>query len=141
MFRNENEKFLFVRHAVAGAIILGILFVVGTLPAAAADKNAVSHVYNYSYDEVFQGSQEAIQRLGWFDTGKNKDKGTISGYGMHAGCKVPFDIQIETVNAKPETKVTVSANKGGCFGIHTVSQNATKNAILSELQKVLATYH
>jgi hypothetical protein len=140
MFKNENEKSLFVRRAFA-AILLGILFISGTLPAAAADKNAVSHVYNYSYDEVFQGSQEAIQRLGWFDTGKNKDKGTISGHGMFAGCKVPFEIHIETVSAKPETKVTVSANKGGCFGIHKNSQNGVKNDILSELQKVLATYH
>jgi hypothetical protein len=120
-------------------------------PAAQAkDKppEEFTRVYQNTYDEVFQASLDAIQRMGLFVIDKDKGKGTISGNGVYQAItgagprnfKTTFDIHIETVSAKPETRMTINAAhfRGllGSFGENNLKQN-----FLSEVQKVLATYH
>jgi hypothetical protein len=114
------------------------------------DKNQdeeATHVYSHTYDEVFQGALETIERMGMFATDKDKDKGKIGGNGNYRGktwqgvprdLPVTFDIQIETVNAKPETQVVVKAKATGWKAKGYGQEFA--NEFSGELQKVLATY-
>jgi hypothetical protein len=110
------------------------------------DKDLEStQVFQHTYDEVFQASQEAIERMGVFVGAKDKDKGTISGDCLYqpppAGgkYKLTYDILIETLNTKPETRVTINA-KAKAMMAGTV-EKGFKLRFLSELQKVLSTYH
>jgi hypothetical protein len=86
----------------------------------------------------------AIERMGYFITAKDKDKGTISGNGIFysktsvglKGRKCTFDIHIKTLNTKPETRVTINAN------VEVWGESASgrlKERLSNELQKVLAT--
>jgi len=120
------------------AVILVVLTVASWAPGAPKkDKDQdqeFTPVYQHTVDEVFQASQEAIERLGWFVTDKDKDKGTISGY--HPAYKTAFDIHIEALNTKPETRVTIT--------VKTKYRNFRKDIeqrLPTQIQKVLATYH
>lgn len=122
----------------------------GARPAVPGkDKDeAPSQVYQHSYDEVFQASLETIERMGLFVTDKDKDKGTISGNGEYhypcgaavpCGGKLTFEVNIETVSAKPEVRVTMRPK----FLMH-----ITRGPRLTfppdffiQLQKVMSTYH
>jgi hypothetical protein len=156
--KNECERSWWSgRVAVtAFALVLGVLTFCGNaaslpkpggaVPAVPGkDKEeALTRVYQHTYDEVFQASLETIERLGMFVTDKDKDKGTISGNGEYsypcgaAGpCrpKLTFDINVETVSAKPEVRVKIQMvppRRGrGVF----------PPVFFAELQKVLSTYH
>ena len=105
-----------------------------------------TQIYSHTYDEVFQAAQETIERMGMFVTDKDKDKGTISGNGEYhyvsglgpGRLTLTFNIVIETVSAKAETRVTINEkHKGHALGW----EKAFKKDFLSELQKMLATYH
>jgi len=132
-----------------GRLVLAALVVLITafllFPAAQAKEGksrVVTQVCQRSYDEVFQASQEAVGRLGYSVTDKDKDKGTISGGGtnpMIVGAEITFDIRIEALNSKPETRVTMSSRlkKHGLTG---GGPGEFPERFLSELQKVLATY-
>ncbi len=118
----------------------------GTGAARKSDKDQeFTRVYQYTYDEVFQASQEAIEQMDYFITHKDKDKGTISGNGIFysktsvgpMGKKCTFDIHIETLNTKPETRVTIKANVE-VWGASASSR--LKERLSSEIRKVLATY-
>ncbi len=54
------------------------------------------------------------------------------------GKKCTFDIHIETLNTKPETRVTINASVE-VWGAPAASR--LKERFSNELQKVLATYH
>jgi hypothetical protein len=123
-------------------------------PVQAKDKlpEETSQVYQHTYDEVFQASQDAIERLGCFVTAADKGSGTITGGGKcatyhacpGASLKVDFQMKIETVSAKPETRVSVDAKTKGEFGAYACVGGARKNfkdLLLNEVQKVLSTYH
>jgi hypothetical protein len=120
--------------------MLVVLTVAPWAPGATKkDQNYEStHVYQHTYDEVFQASQEAIERLGYFVTGKDKDKGTISG--NDADGRISFDIHIEALNTKPETRVTMNVKFKWCFSCAGSSKDAERRLSI-QLQKVLATYH
>jgi ankyrin repeat protein len=116
------------------------------LGASKSDKGQeFTRIYQHTYDEVFQASQKAIERMGYFVTAQDKDKGTISGNGIFytktsvgiKGRKCTFDIHIETLNAKPETRVTINANVE-VWGASASSR--LKERFSNELQNVLATY-
>jgi len=142
---------------VAVALVLGVLIFGGyaaalpkpggAVPAVPSkDKDeALTRVYQHTYDEVFQASLEATERMGLFVTAQDKDKGTISGKGSHQqkGVQLPrdwtFDIHIETLSTKPETRVTINASSRGW--VLASEKAAFKQDMASELQKVLATYH
>jgi hypothetical protein len=142
---------------VAVALVLGVLIFGGYAaavpkpggapPAAPSkDKDQVfTQIYLHTYDEVFQASLEAIERMGLFVTAQDKDKGTISGKGSHQqkGVQLPrdwtFDIHIETLSTKPETRVTINASSRGW--VLASEKAAFKQDMASELQKVLSTYH
>jgi len=117
--------------------------------ASAKDKPENStRIYTHTYDEVFQASQETIERMGLFITDKDKDKGTISGNGKYrvlcgyGPCfmTLTFDIRLETVSTKPETRVTIDV-KRQASAFNPRGQSEVKNEFLSQLQKTLATYH
>jgi hypothetical protein len=118
------------------------------LPAAPKKDDTSSQVYQHTYDEVFQASLEAIERLGLFVAAQDKDKGTVSGNGAYrmqcvAGpcdMNVTFGIRIQTVSTKPETRVTIDATRHGMTG-HGEGITQFKNAFLRAVQQVLSTYH
>jgi len=129
------------------AVILVVMTASCLAPGASkSDKDQeFTRVYQHTYDEVFQASQEAIERTGYFITHKDKDKGTISGNGIFysktsvglMSKKCTFDFHIETLNTKPETRVTINANVE-VWGAPAASR--LKERFSDELQKVLATY-
>jgi hypothetical protein len=113
-----------------------------------------TRIYQHTYDEVFQASQEAIERLGCFVT--DKDKGTVSGSVQiiqkpgSDPVDYPFDLHIEALNTKPETRVTINTDKwksirwrGPTFSGWQIKakESSFKVKLMSELQKTLATYH
>jgi hypothetical protein len=109
-----------------------------------------SYIYAFTYDEVFAGCLDAIARLGAFVETQDKTKGRITGHGMHEEPggyqrgKVNFEITINTVSGKPETRVTIVSTKKacglGCGGINRRGATDFNEQVLGELQKVLATY-
>jgi uncharacterized protein YndB with AHSA1/START domain len=120
------------------AVVLGVLATVSFASSAfGKDKpEEFTRIYNHTYDEVFQAAQEAIERKGWFVTNADKDKGTVSGHMVNA--KHAFEMHIETVSPKPETRVTISVNAKG-LGMGPFRRTSAEG-FLSELQKVLVTY-
>jgi len=152
MSRNEDRRFRFVVPAVKLALVaLAVLTTVSLAPAAPGkdkDQDEFTQVYRHTYDEVFQASQEAIERKGLFVVDQNKDKGVITGngkYSQQGGCMnrpIDFDIQIESVNPKPETRITLNIRlMGKCIGGGREFRKMIANDLLVEIQKVLATYH
>jgi hypothetical protein len=119
-----------------------VIFTVPPLTSGAPDKDKdkgqeFTQVYQHTYDEVFQATQVAIERSGYFVTDKDKDKGTISGNGYLIG-HFTFDIHIEALNTKPETRVAIIVvPKGRMAGS---AKQAAPQRILVTIQKVLATY-
>src|SRR5271157_2059950 len=151
---NECERFWWAGRAgvTALVLVLGVLIFGGYGASLASgapnnkDKDQVfTQIYLHTYDEVFQASLEAIERMGLFVTAQDKDKGTISGKGSHQqkGVQLPrdwtFDIHIETLSTKPETRVTINASSRGW--VLASEKAAFKQDMASELQKVLSTYH
>jgi ankyrin repeat protein len=125
--------------------VRALLLQASSAPAKSDTDQEFTRTYQHNYDEVFQASQVAIERMGYFVTAKDKDKGTISGKGIFysktsvgpMGKKCTFDIHIETLNAKPETQVTINANVE-VWGASASSR--LKERFSNELQNVLATY-
>jgi hypothetical protein len=153
MIQTKHELLWYAKRTgvTAFVLMLGALIIGGFAGPSASgspsnDKDKeFTRVYQHTYDEVFQASLEAIERLGMFVTAKDKDKGTIAGNGKtSASITVYFDIHIEAVNTTPETRVTINATaKGGgvCPGCKSANMNYFKDHFSTELQKVLATYH
>jgi hypothetical protein len=105
-----------------------------------------TRTYGRTYDEVFQASQEAVERMGLFVKTQDKDKGTITGEGTYTPkgytgpSKFVFTINIKILNDKPETSATITAErKGGPLG-REGGEARFRDEFLIELQKVLATY-
>jgi hypothetical protein len=167
MLQSKHEYFRYAKRAgvTALALVLGVLVFGGyaaslpklgggALPAVPnkdKDKDKqFTQVYQHSYDEVFQASQETIERMGMFVGAKDKDKGTISGNGnylvpMTGGggggrYNATFDILIETLNTKPETRVTIHA-KVKDWMVGGIVEKGFKLRFLGDLQQVLSTYH
>jgi len=150
---NECERSWWAGRAGVTALllVLAVLILGGySAPSASGtpskDKDQeFTRVYQHTYDEVFQASLEAIERMGLFVTAQDKDKGTIGGKGSHQqkGVQLPrdwaFDIHIETLSTKPETRVTINASSRGW--VLASEKAAFKQDMASELQKVLSTYH
>lgn len=150
MVQSRRDSFRYAKRLgfTALALVLGVLIIGGSatclpnpggaLPAGSSKE--VSRVYQHTYDEVFQASQEAIERMGLFLVSKDKEKGTISGNGVYkwAGKDCTFDIHIEAINTSPETRVTINAK---VKGIIPGSESKLKADFLAMLQQVLATYH
>jgi len=140
MHDNECGQSRSLRRLTAAAVaaLLGILVITSLANAVPNKDQESTQVYQHTYDEVFQASQEAIERLGYFVTDKNKDKGTVNGNAHERHCS--FDIHIEPLNTKPETRATINAQCKGLFPNGTWARSV-KETFLSEVQKVLATYH
>jgi len=92
--------------------------------AAPADKgrdkkgSEFAKVYAYTYDEVFEGAQEAIEQRGWLVTAAEKEQGVIAGRPASPECSITFTFHIQPIEArgpKPATKVTIAVNSHG-FG-------------------------
>jgi len=157
MLQNEHGRSRWAGRVavVAFALVVSILILggyaasspkPGGAPPAAPKKDAASsQVYQHTYDEVFQASQEAIERMGLFLVNKDKDKGTLNGNGPYqepgftGTFKMTFDILIETLNTKPETRLTISTQAKGMVASHELK--SFNQRFLSEVQKVLSTYH
>jgi hypothetical protein len=152
MVQKKQEGFWWANCAgvIAVALVLGILIFGGYgAPSASAapgkDKSA-TRVYQHTYDEVFQASLEAIERMGLFVENKDKDKGIISGSGKYkpSGWQYlmtfSFDIQVESLNTKPEARLTINFKKHGGAGMGR-EEDQFGDEFVGEVQKVLATYH
>jgi len=130
------------------ALVLAVvtLFLAATFlpPATNAKDNPddYTRTYSHTFDEVFQAAPTAIERQGYFVTGKDKEKGTITASGVvpnptGVSHKVDFTLRIETVGTE-ETRVTVDPDIHG-FGGSSFRKRFVSNMFI-ELQKVLATY-
>jgi hypothetical protein len=126
---------------LAVAILVVVLGVLATVSFASSafgknklEESTSTRIYQHTYGEVFQAAQEAIERKGWFVTNADKDKGTISGH-MESP-KATFEIHVEPVSPKPETRVTFSGMLSGKERY----RMPIVNSFLSQVQKVLATY-
>jgi hypothetical protein len=108
-----------------------------------------SQIYDHTFDEVFQACQETFERDGLFIVDKSKDKGTLTAKSAGQTDKddrYAFDVRVETVSNKPETRVTVIAHLvspwhklvGKSF-YERLAQNSSQGFVV-KLQKVLATY-
>lgn len=161
MIQIKHESYWNARRAgvVAVALVLGVLIIGGyamalprsggALPAAPnKDKTQeLTQVFDHTYDEVFQASLEAIERSGLFASAKDKEKGTISGSGNYpftgnggtGYVEITFDIHIEIISTKPETRITVNAKAKG-FGGSSFAKRFNP-LFLGDVQKVLSTYH
>ncbi len=142
--------------AAALCFVVAALAAILVSPAKADAKDKpedYTRVYQHTYDEVFQATQKAIERMGCFVKTTDQAKGAIAGNGKCAtgvagfsptmSWKVEFEVRIETVSAKPETRVSVEATTKGQFGNYGGvggARKAFKEQLLSEIQKVLATY-
>jgi hypothetical protein len=107
---------------------------------------ASSHVYTFTYDEVFAATGDAVARMGLLADAQDKAKGTISGHGLYkpsfasANRKFSFEITVETVSSKPETRVTVLAKIKELWVLGGDAETELQEALLGELNKVLLTY-
>ncbi|HKI12552.1 MAG TPA: hypothetical protein VKA02_10585 [Candidatus Acidoferrum sp.] len=145
MFQNEHELFWYAKRAgvTAFVLMLGALIFCGYGASVASgapgkdNPDDFSRVFNHTYDEVFQASQDAIERIGWFITKADKDKGTITGYGMYGKNNNTFEIQIEAVSQKPETRAAIAMKTHLLVG---VERRGLATKFFVELQKVLVTY-
>jgi hypothetical protein len=137
---------------LAVAILVAVLGALGTVSFASSafgkeKPEEFARTYNHTYSGVFQATQEAIERMGMFVADKDKDKGTFTGDGDYQGMtdtgprRIPmaFDILIESVSTKPETRVTILRiqTKGVFSGQF---RKPFASDLLAELQRVLATY-
>jgi hypothetical protein len=152
MFQNKHEFFWYAGRAVVTAFVLMVGALIfggygGSLANAVPQQDKdqkYTRVYPHTYDEVFQASQETIERMGLFVADKDKDKGTINGNGRYNPDGGPIsknctlDIHIEALNTKPETRVTIHAK---VKGVISGWEGPLKDHFLIELQKVLSTYH
>jgi len=130
------------------AVMLVVLMVaacatMGPEPRIKDTDQGVTQIFRHTYDEVFQASEEAIERQGWFLDATDKEKGTISGRGsaLVAGVKGVFYIHIETLNTKPETRVTFISRENNAFRSNGIDTSVNGgHRFFPELQKVLSTY-
>ena len=157
MLQNKHELFCHAKRAVitAIALVLGILIFCGNAtslpkPGGARPVPPKKHqdstqVYENTYDEVFQACAEAIKRMGLFITAKDKDKGTISGGGRYrpdtadSYGQITFDLHIEAINTKPETRLAAHAEAKGFLSKG--FDWAFVDHFPIEVQKVLSTYN
>ena len=145
MLQNKRKSFWYLERLTLAAftLFLGALIFGGYGASVASGAPAkdnpddFSRVFNHTYDEVFQASQDAIERIGWFITKADKDKGTITGYGMYGKNNNTFEIHIEAVSQKPETRAAIAMKTHLLVG---VERRGLATKFFVELQKVLVTY-
>jgi hypothetical protein len=140
------------RTVIPAAIVLAVVLDVlaGPMMAAAQDsKNnnqAFAQTYLHTYDDAFEAALVTIERIGWFPNDSVKGKGVITGTagenplgGTRWNCKGSFELLVESVSAKPETRVTISIDlQGG--GFCKDIRDDVASYYFSQLAKVLSTY-
>jgi hypothetical protein len=129
-----------VNLAALGQVIvmmaLAVAFSSGS--AQAKDKEPFERIYAYTYEEVFQAAQEAAERQGWSVTSADKDRGVILGGGVPGCSKCTFEVHIEIVSPKPETRVTFQFEH--CCNWDRRYRQGQSDGYLGDIQKVLVTY-
>src|SRR5208337_462606 len=150
-FRSAKRAAVTTIAVVLGVLIFGGYAVSSPKPGGARPAPPNKHqdstkVYEHTYDEVFQACGEAIERMGLFVTAKDKDKGTISGGGKYTvqGAttgtgQITFDLHIEAISTKPETRLTAHAQAKGILSKG--YDWAFVDNFRVEVHKVLSTYH
>jgi hypothetical protein len=133
------------------ALMMLVVLPAASLAPAAPAKDTdeqTTQIYQHTYDEVFQAAQDSIERLGCAVKNADKDKGIITGDGVCATGpgghthKVAFDMLIETVSPKPETRVTINVTSISIFKPDKKSLQMKFTAdMFREMHKVLSTYH
>ena len=149
--KNERTKPRTATNPAArGLVVVSMILGAAALfpaPQAQAKDVGATQTFQHTYDEVFQASLDAIERMGLFLTAQDKGMGTISGNGTYqlvllnghpATCQMTFDIQIKTLSAKPEVQVAINTEAKHCWGGYLKRFN---EKYLSEIPKVLSTYH
>lgn len=157
MLRSNRERSRHPLSATLGKLVLLVAVLTFASLASGASKKdndtdgnyfpgETTRVYQHTYDEVFQASQEAIERLSGFVTDKDKNTGTISGYRDDAvGDKFIFSMHIESLNTEPETRTTIyghfTKKHVGNVGHGSGSGKGMADVFANMVQKVLSTYH
>jgi len=142
MSRNECGQSRCPGTVTVGKLALTILVVLTLASlASGAPKNdkdvECTRVYQHTYDEVFQATQQTIERQGYFLIDKDQDKGTITSTTPYK--HMNFSIHIEVLNNTPETRVTITGNYQGVKSLNAGQREFAKK-FLTELQTVLSTY-
>ncbi len=127
-------------------IVLAVLTAASSAPGDEKEINQWerSQTYQHTYGEVFQASQQAIERRGMFVTASDKDKGIVSGTSADK-TTTSFNIHVEALNTKPETRVTFQCkwsyrNKVKQSKALEQAQRDWIDRFLVDIQKVLSTY-
>ena len=137
-----SRHFLSSINRAARVIVVSVALVFALPTVQAKDKTQeFTQIFTHTYDEVFQAVPDTIERMGLFVTDKNDKSGLVNGKGSYKAVlwngvpynyKMTFSIHVETVSAKPETKVTIDVSGG--------AREFFARDFFRELQKVLATY-
>ena len=148
---NERKPGSSMNRVARGlAVAIMTLTAACLFPAAHAKDSPEDNtrVYQHTYDEIFQASLEAMERIGLYASATDKENGTISGTGGDCTSRntafthtCDLKIHIEIVSSKPETRVTIIETKKHGHGDGWVPiERPFKQKFFGELQKVLATY-
>ena len=125
----------------------------GSAPLKATDyQTTKSRVYNYTFDEVFDASVDAIMRTGYSVDVEDREAGLISGSGLNRrhgvngplSCNITYAIYVEEVNTKPRTKSTVIVDVHSStmflWSAGPETSLIVNSEISDQLQKILASY-
>ena len=144
-----KSKYLWL-CGIGVALMIVLTGCVNLSPEAKFPPADYPQVYFHTFDECMDAAPTAIERLGWKITNVDKDKGTIAGavplgyplpgFVPSGASEQPFEIHIETVSSKPETRVTLVELK--TFATHGFGSQLNKSRAEQfsiEFSKALAT--
>lgn len=141
MQNSKNPGLRFRCHSItpALAVLLGALAASGWVFAKDTGVFHATRVYSHTYDDVFQAALEEVERSGCPLENADKDKGIIT-YADHGYFKCTYEIHVESVSPKPETRVSVD-HRCKVSWIDKKSMVASfGESYLGAVQKILATY-
>lgn len=105
---------------------------------------SVSRNVEFTHDEVFEATKNALLRLGYNVEVTDKKNGMVAASGIYR-CRITISlpstmaVYIQQLNKKPETKFTVLFDRHDwkCYGGGAL---LGANSVATEIQKVLSTY-
>lgn len=130
----------------AALIAMFVLLNVLTCKAGQKEQTAqCSQVYTHPFDEVFQASQETIERAGNFVADLDKAKGTMKSKTARGWVSDEIVLTPGAKNGETNVSVTHHYIMYSALWVHQTKQQESAgagacDAFLGSVQKVLATY-